>query len=227
MSFNKIIQMSLQDDQLCKTWEGKSKDFGRNFCIATLSQYTYLLYCDGEFVGMFKNGMPIYPFSENPQKKPSFFQRKKICQATVVCIASGCCFQEYWGTDSPWLIADDETREFCAVQAYGSVYFEIGSSSDDVLNFYKTFGQFGSGYVNQRDVLNKFKSVLVSELGNFFNMALAENGISLGAQLTPAEQLKLSKSMYRNVKNMFHRYGIYMNSCTEASLLSGVVIKKP
>ena len=220
-----FIQLSLESEQMSSTWTGTLKQFGRNTCIVPSSQYTYLLFTDGRLMGMFNFGQRIYPFSEDPLKKPSFFQRKKIRQAEVVCISNGFKFCLNWGTS--YMKIDDKTNQFYDVSMSGRLYVEIGQLLDQVLAFYQRVVLNGPSVIEKEYFWNKIKPIILSYVPELFDQFLAEKNISLEKciDMTPSEIMYMSQWMCKKVRDELSLLGISISPAFESVFLNIVSIK--
>ena len=221
----KLIQMSLEADQMSSTWRGRVKDFGKNFGIVASSMYTYLVFADGEHVGTFLGGGMIYPFSADPKKKPSLFQRKKIRQAEVVCLAVGTAFDVNWGTS--YLMMPNGMSAKYDVSMIGKLYFEIEPSPEQFLKFYQIFACLNDT-VDKEYLGKKLQQSFIPVITSCFERFLSEKEIPLeeGNMLTAAEKLDISKRICEIMQNSLRGYGVSVSPTCNLGLLQEVFVKK-
>ena len=221
----RLIKLSLESDQIYSTWTGRVKDFGKNFGIVASSMYTYLVFADGKHVGTFLGDGMIYPFSENFKKKPSLFQRKKICHAEVTCLASGTVFDVNWKTS--YMKIDSTTSQRYDISMFGKLYFEIGSSPEQILNFYHIFACLNNT-IDKEYLGDKLQQCFIPVITSFFERFLSEKEIPLeeGSMLTAMEKLDIAEQICGIMQNRFRDYGVSVSPAYNGSLLQEVFLKK-
>ena len=228
---NGPVDVKLGENQFAHVTEEFSENVGKKYCIIANADNYNLLYRDGQFLGMPKPfGGPIYPFATDPTKQGNRKQKKMYRMAKVVCLSKDFNLKVYWGTDTPFMLEDPQTKEGYEVGARGVFYVAI-----DPTDAARKADQFYSKCLTQRnaalfdtDSLRDFlKDAFVMQIGAKIQeyVELKNRSLANYVGLQPGEILKISEDLYPKMKDIFGMYGLtIVKESSQNSLLQGLIV---
>ncbi|MBE6584879.1 MAG: hypothetical protein E7649_07925 [Ruminococcaceae bacterium] len=227
------VDIKLKEDQFCCTLEDYSADVKNTYCVMASADNYYLLYRDGQFMGMPRPfGGPIYPFSTDPTKQGSNKDRKKFHTAKIVCLSKDFNLKVNWGTKTAFVLSDINTNKAFKVGARGTFYVNI-----DPTDAARKADQFYSKCISQRnaelfntEALRDFLcESFVTQIGAKIQEYMEEEKRSLEnyVGLMPAEILKISEDLCPKMKDVFGHYGLtIVPEASSSSILVGLEVNE-
>ncbi len=227
------VELKLGENQFCAIVEEKAADCSRKFCVLANSDTYNLLYRDGRFMGMpAPYGGAIFPFAIDPTKQGTNGQKRQFRSAKVVCLSKDFNLKVYWGTETPFILEDNETHKAYEVGARGVFYVNIDPSdaARKADQFYsKCLTQRNAALFDAEALRDFLREAFIMHIGAKIQDYIEEKGRSLAnyVGLMPAEILKISQDLCPKMKDIFGAYGltIVMES-SSGSILQGLVVNE-
>ena len=227
------VEIKLNENQFCSVLEEKAADVSHKYCIIANSDNYNLLYRDGKFMGMPRPfGGAIYPFAIDPTKEGSKGQKKQFHSAKIVCLSKDFNLKVFWGTETPFVLEDVNTRQAYEVGARGVFYVNI-----DPADAARKADQFYSKCLTQRnaalfdtEALRDFlREAFIMQIGAKIQQYIEESGRSIAnyVGLQPSEILKISEELCPKIQDIFSEYGLTIVTKASAnSILQGLIVNE-
>ncbi len=226
------VSIKLREDQFCSVIKENAVDVKNDYCIITESDNYNLLYRDGRFLGMpTPYGGYLYPFSTDPTKKGSNREKKGFHTAKIVCLSKDFNLKVNWGTKTPFIMEDNDTKQAYKVAARGVFYVQIDPSDAA-----RKADQFYSKCLTQRDealfnteALRDFLcDAFIVHIGAKIQDYIESSNRSLSnyVGLKPNEILKVSQDLCPKMKDIFGAYGLtIVTASSEGSILEDMRVE--
>ena len=224
------VEIKLNKDQFCRVLEERAEDCSHKYCIDTDADQYNLLYRNGQFLGMpTPFGGSIYPFSIDPTKPGSKGQKKKFNRAKIVCLSKDFNLKVAWGTRTPFIMADCETKQPYTVGASGVLYVNIDTNdaARSADRFYrKCLTQRDAELFNTEELRDFLSEAFVNRVGAKIQDYLETQNRPLSnlVGLQPSEFLKISEELFPKMKDIFADYGLTITDASSGSILGRLVV---
>ncbi len=227
------VEIKLNENQFCSVIEEKSEDCANTYCVIANSDTYNLLYRDGRFMGMpAPYGGAIYPFALDPTKQGSNGQKKQFRSAKVVCLSKDFNLKVYWGTETPFILEDRETRKAYEVGARGVFYVNIDPSdaARKADQFYsKCLTQRNAALFDAEALRDFLREAFIMHIGAKIQDYIEEKNRSISnyVGLMPSEILEISKELCPKMKDIFGSYGLsIVTEASSGAMLQGLVVNE-
>lgn len=218
------IFLKVPEDQLCAAWRGISKKYRRGFFMIPDTFTKVLLYQNGKLISLPENEAgAIYPFSEDPKKKASFWKPRTVSVAEVACVRDQAELRVFWGNSSAShiVLSDGETQKSWRVLSHGQLRLRI---SDVRLAYEKLLHD---GYNTEEALQDFLRDQFITKTRAILNEicknipAPSRDSNILGASF----QMALGEKYYEATKNIFKDYGLEMCESTKYTIFTNIFIK--
>lgn len=226
------VSLRLREDQFCAVIKENAEDVTADYRILAECENYNLLYRDGEFLGMpAPYGGYIYPFSTDPTKKGSGFDKKKFHSARVVCISKDFNTKVRWGTKLPLTVKDSVAGKAYKVIARGVFYIQLdpNDAARKADKFYnKCLTQREEELFNTEALRDFLGDAFVSHIGAGIQEYIETKRISFEkeAVLTASDVLNISRDLCPKMRDIFSEYGLtVVTETSEGSILEYLKIE--
>ena len=204
-----ILSLKLGQDQIFTVWEGNKKDYARNFALLLDMNYSHILFADGKMLGDPGIGL-IYPFSSDPRKKRSLFEKNKITHAKMVCLSKGSYFPIPLHGNS--IVRDGETNRPLRVFFAGTMAVAIDAwDTGSAFRFYRHFSPMSpADTMTVSEFSDKIGGLFVSLIAEVIRSCLEEKGYSAQklSCMTPMDMMEVNEIFCRRIRELFANYGL-------------------
>ena len=220
--------VNLAQDEFAQIHSYNAEDQSHKFHIIVDGTNYNLMYRDGQFLGMPQRfGGKIYPFSKNPTKKGSFFQKRRFTNTRIIVLSRGNKLLVEWGTGRPYMIEDPVTHESYTVGAGGKFYVNIirNDNGETANKFY--LGVLSQGRcADQNEICAYLKPAFETAFGAKIQEYIQQENKSLAnyVGLQPKELLAISRDLFPRMKYIFERFGLELVDESDEALLTQLVV---
>ena len=220
--------INLAEDEFAQVHSYNASDYSHKFHIIVDGTNYNLMYRDGQFLGMPQRfGGKIYPFSKDPSKKGSFFQKRNFTNTRIIVLSRGNKLLVEWGTGRPYMIEDPVTHEPYTVGAGGKFYVNIirNNNGETANKFYLECLSQGRD-TDQASICAYLKPAFETSFGAKIQEYIVQQNKSLGnyVGLQPSELLAISKELFPRMKYVFEKFGLELVDESDEAMLSQLVV---
>ena len=215
------IRFEFEKGEFVQICELNAKNCARDFFVLAQADQKMILFRDGDRYDCSPGR--IYPFSKDPKKKKSLFNRKACERIKIVCLATDCVHRVEWGA-SEIMMKDRASDKTYRIGAVGDIYFMIGGSIDAV-NAFCHNGLVTSGFSERSNeqIKESIRDVVVNSFVSFLTRSELYTSL-IGKELLPDEMLSLNKSFCSELKPVLAEFGIDVKPYR--TLISRIVSKE-
>lgn len=209
-------------DQLWSTWIGKSKDYAKSFSLPISPDFFYILHVDGCWVKVpFDICDKIYPFSQDPMKKPSIFRKQTVSFAKLFCIRKDAVLEVLGSSAYPPIrMVDKKSGKIYEFGSTAKICFRIADSEKSANSFYRNILLPRSDNATKDEASDLLRRIFV-QISTPAMCALLEETYSFDELklLTSTQKMDLSSMLYKRLKDVFSDFGITIDPTCEHTLI--------
>jgi hypothetical protein len=226
------IKIALGEGQFYKSWEADQQDCAYDLAIVTSSDHYNLVYQNGDFCGMPLNGGKIYPFSYDPTRKGSRGDKKDFATVKVVCVTAGAALQVDWGVFDKLAKDKKENGKPYLYGAHGTFIVEVNpaDAAGNADKFYRKLCVQSNGSEMDADgVRNKLKVMFENKICEVIEDVFDEQPLKLSEfiGIDAREANKISKEVYKKIKDIFTEFGLTINKvASESAIVNQLTIRE-